>query len=227
MVFFFLFFEPSFAGPGGAVAKAFFKTRWGKVILGILFVIFFPFIAYNAIVEFKEVKRNKKILKEISLKNRDFSWLNLEKNFSNIITRVYDAWGKGDMSLVQNYVNSWYWQNQQLVHLDKWEDENLKNICKLKNVSKIKPLYLELSEEENFEGSKIVIMFSGDIEDYLIDRDSKKVVEGKKGFNNESHIWTMELTEGKWLLDNIHDDSCSLYFLKMENVIPDNDFVSI
>lgn len=214
--------DPVYAGPGGAIAKAFFKTWWGKVIGLVLFVILSPLIMYTYIVESLKINKTKKQLLKVSAKNKDFSWLNLDKNFKNIITRVYDAWSKEDMSLVQGYVNSWYWQNQQLIHLDRWEAQNLKNICSLQSISSIKPLYVELSDEENFEGSKIVIMISGYIEDYLINRGTGKVVEGKKGFQDETHLWVMEYENGHWLLDDIKDESYSLSFAKLDNIIPES-----
>jgi len=219
----FLFFiDPIYAGPGGAIAKGLFKTWWGKILMLIVFIILFPFIVYIKTIEFFKVKKTKKQLVQVGLKNKDFSWLNLEKNFSNIITRVYSAWGNEDMSEVKEYVNHWYWQNQQSVHLDKWKSNNLKNICNLKKLKKIRPLYLELTNNNAYEGSKVVISISGTIEDYLINKDTQKVIEGKRGFQDECHIWVMEYTEGKWLLDDIKDDSHSLAFAKMKNLIPEN-----
>ncbi|WP_027392642.1 hypothetical protein [Aquimarina latercula] len=219
----FLFFiDPLYAGPGGAIAKGLFKTWWGKILLLVVTIVLLPFIIYIKSVEFFKVKKTKKQLMHIGLKNRDFSWLNLEKNFSNIITRVYDAWGDEDMSKVKEHVNHWYWQNQQSTHLDKWKSNNLQNICNLQKIHKIRPLYLELTNENDLEGSKIVISISGTIEDYLINRDTQKIIEGNRGYQNESHIWVMEYTDGKWLLDDIKDSDLSLAFAKMENMIPEN-----
>lgn len=215
------YIDPIYAGPGGTIAKGLFKTWWGKILMLILFILLFPIIAYNWIIETLKVKKTKKQLLQIATKNKDFTWLNLEKNFSNIITRVYTAWSKSDMSEVKSYVNHWYWQNQQTVHLNKWESNNLKNICNLQSISKITPLYLELTDNENFEGSKIVISISGYIEDYLIEKDTKKIVEGKKGYQDENHIWVMEYIEGKWLLDDIKNEGYSMQFLKLENVLPE------
>lgn len=213
--------DPVYAGPGGAIAKGIFKTWWGKILGLILFILLFPIIAYTYIVEFLKVRKTKKQLLEASFKNNDFSWLNLENHFSNIITRVYDAWEKSDMSQVKNFVNNWYWQNQQLIHLNRWEEKNLKNICSLQSISSIKPLYIELSGKENYEGSKIVIKITGYIEDYLIEKESKRVIEGKKGFQDETHIWVMEYIDGKWLLDNIKNESYSLSYLKLNNIVPE------
>ena len=217
--------DPVFAGPGGAIAKSFFKTWWGKALGILLFILLFPLIAYGWIVETLKVKRTKKQLRQVGLKNKDVNWLHLEKNFSNIITRVYLAWGKGDMSEVKSFVNHWYWQNQQLVHLNRWESENLKNICSLQSISKIKPIYVELSDDINFEGSKIVISITGYIEDYLIEKATNRVVEGKKGYQDEEHIWVMEYVNGKWLLDDIKNEEYSMEFIKLENVFPER-FVS-
>ncbi len=213
--------DPVYAGPGGSVAKALFKTWWGKLLLFVLFIVLFPLIVYTRTIEFFAVRKAKKQLMQLGLKNKDFSWLNLEKNVYNIFTRVYLAWSKEDMSEVKEYVNHWYWQNQQMVHLDRWKSENLKNICRLQSISKIKPLYLEISNEDNYEGSKVAFIINANIEDYLIDRDTRKVVEGKSGFSDEENIWIMEYTEGKWVLDDIRDGSLSLAFAKLENVVPE------
>lgn len=216
----FLFIDPLYAGPGGAVAKALFKTWWGKSLLVIITIIFLPLVFYIKIIEFIAIKKAKKQLGKLSLINKDFSWLNIEKNVSNVFSRVYLAWSNENMKEVSEYVNHWYWQNQQLIHLDQWKKENLQNICKLQSISSIKPLYLEISKQDNLEGSKIAFSITGNIEDYLINRDTKKVVQGKKGFNDETKIWIMEYTDGKWLLDDIRNDEFSLSFAKMENVVP-------
>ncbi len=216
----FLFIDPVYAGPGGTVAKALFKTWWGKLLMSVLVIIFLPVIFYVRVIEFIAVRKAKKQLAKLALKNKDFSWLNIQKNVSNVFSRVYLAWGNENMKDVSEYVNHWYWQNQQLVHLDRWKKENLLNVCKLQSISSIKPMYLEISDEENFEGSKIAFEITANIEDYLIKRDTRKVVQGKKGFSDESKIWIMEYTNGKWLLDDIRDDEFSLSFAKMENVVP-------
>jgi len=213
--------DPVFAGPGGTVAKGLFKTWWGKLLMTLIAIIFLPVIIYMKTIEYFAVKKTKKQLAQIGIKNKDFSWLNLEKNVYNIFTRVYVAWNNEDMKEVKDYVNHWYWQNQQQVHLDKWKEENLKNVSNLESISKIKPLYLEVSEEENYEGSKIAFSITANIEDYLVNRDTREVVYGKKGYNDEEKIWIMEYTEGKWLLDDIREGEFSLAFAKLPNVVPD------
>jgi hypothetical protein len=216
-----LYADPVYAGPGGTVAKAFFKTWWGKTILGLLAIIFLPLIIYMKTVEFFAIKKAKKELFKLGMINKDFTWLNVEKHITNVFTRVHQAWDKEDMKEVSEYVNHWYWQNQQSVHLDRWKTENLKNVCHLESIGKIKPLYLEISEEDNLEGSKIAFSITANIEDYLIDRDTRRITQGKKGYNDEEKIWIMEYTEGKWLLDDIRDGDLSLQFAKLKNIIPE------
>ncbi|MDT0559288.1 hypothetical protein RM697_11540 [Ichthyenterobacterium sp. W332] len=218
----FLFYiDPVYAGPGGSVVKGLFKTWWGKLLLFALCIIFFPLIVYTYTVEFFAIRKTKKQLNAIGLINRDFSWLNLQKNVYNVFTRVYEAWDKENMKEVSEYVNHWYWQNQQQVHIDRWKRENLKNICKLDKINSIKPVYAEITDEENFEGSKIAFIITANIKDYLINRDTGKIVEGKNVYGGEEHIWIMEYTEGKWLLDDIREGKLSLAFAKMKNVIPE------
>lgn len=219
--------DPVYAGPGGTVAKAFFKTWWGKLILGLLTIIFLPLIIYIRLIEYRKARKIKKILTQLSVKHKNFHWLQLQKEFKNIIQRVYNAWSNEDMSEVKEYVNHWYWQNQQSVFLDQWKRENLKNVSHLREIEKIRPLYLELTDEPNLEGSRIAIAIDVVAEDYLIDRDTNKVVQGKSGYESLEYVWFLEYTEGKWLLDAIEEGGVSLEIAKMPNVIPDTVGVTV
>jgi len=219
--------DPVYAGPGGTVAKAFFKTWWGKLILGLLTIIFLPLIIYIRLIEYRKARKIKKILTQLSLKHKNFHWLQLQKEFKNIIQRVYNAWSNENMSEVKEYVNHWYWQNQQSVFLDQWKKENLKNVSHLREIEKIRPLYLELTEEPNLEGSRIAIAIDVVAEDYLKDRDTNKVIQGKAGYETLEYVWFLEYTEGKWLLDAIEEGGLSLEIAKMPNVIPDTVGVTV
>lgn len=219
--------DPVYAGPGGTVAKAFFKTWWGKLILGLLTIIFLPLIIYIRLIEYRKARKIKKILTQLSLKHKNFHWLQLQKEFKNIIQRVYNAWSNENMSEVKEYVNHWYWQNQQSVFLDQWKKENLKNVSHLREIEKIRPLYLELTEEPNLEGSRIAIAIDVVAEDYLKDRDTNKVIQGKAGYESLEYVWFLEYTEGKWLLDAIEEGGLSLEIAKMPNVIPDTVGVTV
>lgn len=213
--------DPIYAGPGGAVAKGLFKTFWGKILISVIVIILLPVLLYIYLVEYINIRKNKRTLQKIGLKHKNFSWLELNKEFSNIIRRVYIAWENEDMGEVSQYVNHWYWQNQQKVFLDYWKKNNLKNISKLKVLDKISPLYIELTNDENLNGSKIAVLIKVDAEDYLVEIGTNKIVEGVKGYQNLEYIWIFEYDNGKWLLGDIQESALSLSFAKMQNVIPE------
>ncbi len=216
------YIDPIYAGPGGAIAKGLFKSFWGKILLAAIILIFLPLILYVRFVESIKVRKNKKILQKLSLKKKELNWLNLEKEFSNIVRRVYIAWSKEDMREVREYVNHWYWQNQQAVFIEQWKSENLKNVSRLKTLEKIRPLYLEITENEDFEGTRIAVSVEVEAEDYLKDRETGKIVQGKSGFQDLDYVWIFEYSEGKWLLDEIREGTLSLQFAKLENNIPES-----
>jgi len=214
--------DPMYAGPGGTVVKAIFKTWWGKVLLSILGIIFLPLTIYVYFREYFAVKNCKKQLLELGKRNKDFSWLNLDKNVRNIFNRVYIAWNNQDLKEASSYISHWYWQNQQLVHLDEWKKENLRNVCKVDGIKSVKPLYLEISEHENLEGSRIAFLITANIMDYLKSNDTHKIVQGSNKYDDEEKIWVMEYTDGQWVLDDIQDGQLSLAFAKTKNIIPAN-----
>ena len=215
------FIDPIYAGPGGYIAKGLFKSFWGKLLLAALVIIFLPLLIYIRLVEYRKERKIKKILSQLSLKHKELAWLHLNKEFTNIIRRVYNAWANEDMKEVKGYVNHWYWQNQQIVFLDQWKRENVKNVSRLREVSKLRPLYLELTDAPNLEGSRIAIAIDIEAEDYLKDLETGKIVQGKAGFQSLEYVWFLEYTEGKWLLDDIQEGSLSLQVAKIKDVIPE------
>jgi len=214
--------DPMYAGPGGTVVKAIFKTWWGKVLMSIIAIVLFPLTIYVYLREYFAIRKCKKELLQLGKTNKDFSWLTLDKNVRNIFTRVYIAWNNQDLKEASSYISHWYWQNQQLVHLDEWKKENLRNVCKVDGIKSVKPLYLEISEHENLEGSRIAFLITANIMDYLKNNDTHKIVQGSNKFDDEEKIWIMEYTNGNWLLDDILDGQLSLAFAKTKNVIPSN-----
>ncbi|MFT4661474.1 MAG: hypothetical protein ACI8XB_001751 [Patiriisocius sp.] len=213
--------EPVYAGPGGFVAKGISKSWWGKLLLLALAVIFLPLIIYIRSREYLSVRQNMKVLSKLGFINTDFRWSFLEKNTRNIYGRVYTAWSKENLEEVSSLVSSWYWQNQQLVVLDEWKRNNLKNICRLQSVGKVRPLHLEITDQENLEGSRIAFSIEAKVEDYLVNRDTRTVVYGEMGIQDDQKIWILEYTNGNWLLDEIREGELSLAFAKMKNIIPD------
>ena len=212
-----LWVDPVYAGPGGAIAKGLFKSWWGKILLSLIVIILLPLFFYVKIVETLKVRKNKKLLSQLSVKHPDFAWIKLQKVFTNSIQRVYHAWSNEDLQEVKNYVNHWYWQNQQEVFINQWKRENLKNVSSLKRISAIRPMYMELTED--LEGSRIAVAIDVEAEDYLKDLQTGKIVQGKSGVQDLNYIWFFEYTEGKWLLDEIQEGSFSLGLAKLPNVV--------
>jgi hypothetical protein len=58
------------------------------------------------------------------------------------------------------------------------------------------------------------------MEDYLEERASGKVVEGKKGYADTETVWTLSLHRGLWRVAAIEDDSVSLMYACLTNELP-------
>lgn len=197
-----------------------FDSPLGKVVGVILAIIFFPFIAYAQIREFFGVRKTKKDLRNLALVNKNFEWFNLKNRVTEVFGRVHSAWRKEDMGQASEWMTHWYWQNQQIVYLDKWEEQGLVNNCDVRKVIKMKPLHVVCSNQENFEESRIVMSIEANMEDYLAERESGRVVEGKKGYKDVETIWTFILEDGKWKAENIEEGRLSLSYAKLKNSVP-------
>ena len=141
LIFFMLFYPVmAFAGPGGKIAKAIAETFWGKVILGIVVIIFLPLILYTLL---KEHFAKRRVLNDLKIDARvcpDFDWIKLRKRIQDCFHRVHAAWEKKEVSEASEWMTDWYWQNQQVVFLDRWERRGLVNICEVDKLNYIKPI---------------------------------------------------------------------------------------
>jgi len=71
---------------------------------------------------------------------------------------VHSGWEKEDLSDVSGWMTDWYWQNQQLAHLEKWKRDGLVNICDVKKITNIKPLlFVHRNHGQEHEDSMVVI----------------------------------------------------------------------
>ena len=222
LILFFLFtFEPELlAAPGGKIANAFFKTWWGKLISFILVIVLFPIILPQMWRERKKVKATEKALGQLATLDDNFEILKLKARVSGVFNRVHRAWTKEDMSEASELMTPWYWQNQQLVYLNAWEERGLVNVCRVRAVNKVKPILVKATTESNFENSRVSFSINAEIEDYLKERESGRIVEGAKGFDDEESVWTFVLQDGNWLLENISREASYSEFIKMPNVVP-------
>lgn len=223
--FFFFVLSPdvAWAAAGGKIASALFKTTFGKILLGILTVIFLPLIIWIMIKEHFAEKRVLTALRKLREVNPGFDWMTIRDRVTDCYHRVNAAWSTEDMSEAAEWMTSWYWQNQQLAFLNQWARDGLVNHCRIKGISKIRPLFLkfENSENGNGEGSRLVVSITANMEDYLADRATGKIVEGAKGYASTEHVWTFLLQNGKWVVANIEEGSLSLTYAGMPLEVPE------
>ncbi len=194
------------AGPGGRVASAFFTTPVGKVVGILLFVVFLPFIVYVYARERWAASRVQRQLAGLSAHDPAFDWVDLRLRIKDCYLRVHDAWDLEDLSAAHGWMTHWYLQNQQLVHLDGWRRRGLVNRCHIKLVSVIRPLaLLPRNPDEGYEGSMLAVSMSAVMNDYLEERESGRIVEGTKEYQDVDSIWIFRLCEGQWKLADIDD----------------------
>jgi hypothetical protein len=213
--------DPALAGPGGKIASGFVKTFWGKVVLGALVIVLLPVILFVVVQEYLAGKRALRDLARLRALDPAFDWLTLKDRVTECFHRVHAAWGKEDMAEASGWMTEWYWQNQQLAHLNRWAAQGLVNRCRVKSVGRIRPLFLACREGDgDFSGSRLVVSITAKMEDYLEERASGKVVEGRKGYAATETVWTFALADGRWRVAAIEDDSVTLMYARMTNELP-------
>jgi hypothetical protein len=115
----------------------------------------------------------------------------------------------------------WYWQNQQLAHLDRWEAEGLRNVCKVRRVRNMRPLlFAHRNDGAEHEGSVLVVAIEAHMQDYLEERASGKVVEGSKSWKDVETLWTFTLLGGRWVVSAIEEGSLSLSYADLARQLP-------
>jgi hypothetical protein len=213
--------EPAFAGPGGKIARAAFETFWGRVILGILVIIFLPTIIYVLIREKLSERRARKDLRFMAAHSSKFEWLKIQERAKDCFYRVHSGWEDEDLSGVTGWMTDWYWQNQQMVHLDRWKKAGLQNICKVKKITGIKPLlFIHRNQGSAHEDSMVVISIKANMQDYLQERSTGKVVEGSKRYKEVETIWSFTMQDGQWKVSDIEEGSMSLAYAKLVKDLP-------
>lgn len=218
----FLAMEPAMAGPGGKIASAAFETFWGRVLLVLLTIVFLPLITYVLLREKISERRARKDLRFMAGYSSLFEWLKIQERAKDCFFRVHSGWEKEDLTEVSNWMTDWYWQNQQLVHLDRWKKEGLVNICNVKKITNIKPmLFVHRNQDEEHEDSMIVLSIEAKMKDYLQDRNTGKVVEGSKRYKEVETVWSFTMENGVWKVSDIEEGSMSLVYAKMVKDLPE------
>lgn len=219
----FIAVEPVMAGPGGKIARAVFETFWGKLLLIVLIIFFLPMILYVLLKEKLAERRARNDLRYLSnrLNDKSFDWLFVRERALGCFHRIHSAWSKEDVSEASEFMTHWFWQNQQIAFLDRWEREGLVNHCHVRNVTNIKPLlFVHRNDERPHEGSILILSITANMKDYLAQRETGKIVEGSDRYKDVETVWTFTLVDGKWLVSNIEEDSFSLAYAKMTKELP-------
>lgn len=223
LVFFTLFYPVlAFAGPGGKIARAIAETFWGKVILIGLTLFFLPLIVYVLLKEYFAKKRVFKDLAVVSKISPDFDWVKVRKRIQDCFYRVHSAWEKSDVSEAAQWMTAWYWQNQQMLYLDRWERDGYVNVCEVDKILSLKPIMFSFRCDDNTpgKGSELAVLIDARMTDYLERKSDKKLVEGDRKKKDIEKIWSFTYESGKWVVSNIDDGSNSLEYIEMMKSIP-------
>ncbi len=216
----FIFIQPAYAGPGGQIAKVLAKTFWGKMVLGLLAAILMPVGIYLYIKQQLAQRRAYKDLKYMAQYNPNFEWLRTKKRIMDCFHRIHSTWDEEDVSDACEYMTDWYWQNQQLVYLDRWHREGLRNVCEVKKVRSVRPLlFIHRNDDVAHESSMLVVSITANMKDCLVQRETDKVIKGDRKFKDHETIWSFTLAEGTWRVSNIEAAACEFdYIFQVKNV---------
>lgn len=213
--------EPALAGPGGKIASAAFETFWGRIILALLVIVLLPLASYAFVREKLAERRTRRDLRYMAAHDPVFDWLNIQQRAKDCFFRVHAGWEREDLSDVAGWMTDWYWQNQQLAHLDRWKREGLVNICDVKKITAIKPvLFVHRNHGAEHAASMVVISITARMKDYLQDRTTGKVVEGSKRYKEVETVWTLTLEDGAWKVSDIEEHHMSLAYARLVGELP-------
>ena len=216
----FIFIQPAYAGPGGQIAKLLAKTFWGKMVLGLLTFILLPVGIYLYIKQKAAERQAFKDLRYMAQHDPNFEWLRAKERILDCFYRIHSAWKEEDVSQACEYMTDWYWQNHQLVYLDRWHREGLRNVCAVKKIRVIQPLlFIHRNEDAAHEGSLLVVSITANMMNCLVKRENDEVVEGGRKFKDHPTIWTFALVRGQWRVANIEAAACEFdYIFQAKNV---------
>lgn len=223
-VLLFLLFSPTyaFAGPGGKIANAVAETFWGKILLAAVTIFFLPLIVYVLLKEHRAKKRVLNDLRIVSTSIPDFDWIKLRKRIQDCFHRVHAAWETTDVSEANQWMTDWYWQNQQIVYLNRWERDGLVNICEVDKINSMKPIMFSFRSDRQAhgEGSEIAVLIDANMKDYLERKRDGKLIEGSRKKKNVERVWSFTYEKGNWMVSNIDEGSHSLQYIELMKAVP-------
>jgi hypothetical protein len=217
----FIFIQPAYAGPGGQIAKVLAKTFWGKMVLSLLSVVLLPVGIYLYIKQQLAQRRAFKDLQYMAQHDPNFEWLPARERILKCFCRVHAAWQDEDISDACEYMTDGYWQNRQLVYLDRWHRQGLRNVGEVKKIRTIRPLlFIHRNEDAAHEGSLLVVSITANMRDYRVQRETARFVEGDRKFKDHETIWSFTLIEGCWRVSNIEPAGCEFDYIFQAKKVP-------
>ena len=217
----FIFIQPAYAGPGGEVAKAMANTFCGKMVLGLLSVVLLPIGIYLFVKQQLAEQRAYRDLRYMTEYDLNFEWLRAKERIIDCFYRVHNAWSAEDISEVSEVMTDWYWQNQQLVRLDKWQKQGLYNVCDVKKIRTVRPLlFIHRTDDIGHGGSLLVVSITANMLDYLAKRDTDIVVAGHKKYKDIETIWSFTMVDGKWRVSNVEESRCEFEYISQVKKLP-------
>jgi len=217
----FIFIQPAYAGPGGHIAKVLANTFWGKMVLGLLALILLPLGIYLYIKQKLAELRVYKDLKFVAQYDPNFEWLQVKERIVDCFYRIHSIWKEEELAETCEYMTDWYWQNRQLVYLDRWHREDLRNICEVRRIRTIRPLlFIHRNDDAAHEGSMLVVTITADMQDYLVQNETGRVVEGDRKFKDHETVWTFTLVAGQWRVSNIEEAGCEFDYIFQAKDLP-------
>ena len=80
---------------------------------------------------------------------------------------------------------------------DLFPQEGLVNVCNANKITNIKPLlFVHRNQGEEHENSLVVISIEANMNDYLQNRNTGKLVEGSKKYKEVETTWSFTLENG-------------------------------
>jgi len=194
-----LLVEPVFAGPIGLVAGVASGTFWARILI-VLVAVAMPVVAGRLMLHRRLAeRRTRQALRSMATSDERFEWDFVQRRAMACFHRVRMGWQDGDLSDAGRWMTDWAWQNQQLVHLDQWKREGLINICRVKHISKLRPLlFVHRNVGHDHENSVVVISITAMMQDYLIKQSSDQIIDGSLKWKSVESIWTLTMNNGSW-----------------------------
>jgi hypothetical protein len=208
--------EVAYAAPGGIV-KAAGKSLVGKILFGLLAIIFLPIIIWYVVRRALAVRRTRKALAQLATQYPQYRWLDLRDRVTEVFNWTWSAWTQQKMSLAAGQATHWYLQNQQL-QLDDWERRGVENVCHVEKIQAIVPLFV--SHGVNGEGARLVVSIKARVVDYLRHKHTGQIIQGDTKPDDLETIWTFMWQEGAWRLNLIESEEAEWSYLGMPAEVP-------